>query len=64
MCLAALRFAGISRVIFAATQANVASKYFIFPHLQIEDFRHGDDFAIVAGVGEARVLHLYATGSE
>jgi tRNA(adenine34) deaminase len=64
MCLAALRFAGVSRVIFAATQANVASKYFAFPHLRIEDFQNGDDFTIVGGVNEARVLHLYANGAE
>lgn len=64
MCLAAIRFAGISRVIFSATQGNVASKYFAFPHLRIEDFQNGEDFAVVAGVGEARVLHLYADGAE
>ena len=64
MCLAALRFAGIRRVIFAATQARVAPKYFVFPHLQIEDFLRGGGFVAVGGIEENRVLHLYATGEE
>lgn len=64
MCLAAVRFAGIRRVIFAATKAHVAPKYFVFPHLNIEDFLHGDDFEAIGGVCEELVLHLYATGAE
>ena len=64
MCLAALRFAGIKRVIFAATQAHVAAKYFVFPHLRIEDFQRGGDFVALGGIDEARILHLYATGEE
>ena len=63
MCLSAIRFAGISRIIFAATQANVPSKYFAFPHLRIEDFQNGE-FEFAGGVEEARVLHLYANGDE
>lgn len=62
MCLSAMRFAGIRRVVFAATQARVASKYFAFPHLRIEDFERGGDFAAIGGVDEDRILHLYATG--
>ena len=64
MCLAALRFAGIRRVIFAATQARVAPKYFVFPHLRIEDFQRCNDFFAIGGIGEDCVLHLYATGEE
>ncbi|RYE40104.1 MAG: hypothetical protein EOP21_09895, partial [Hyphomicrobiales bacterium] len=63
MCLAALRFAGIDRIIFAATQARVAPKYFMFGHLRIEDFQNGD-FAFIGGLEEDRVLHLYETGKE
>lgn len=62
MCLAALRFAGMRRVVFAATQARVAAKYFVFPHLSIDDFLHGDDFEAIGGVSEDVVLHLYAAG--
>lgn len=64
MCLAALRFAGISRVIFAATQGRVAPKYFVFPHLKIEDFQRGGGFTALGGLYEDRILHLYATGKE
>lgn len=65
MCLAAMRFAGIRRVIYAATQANVAGKYFVFPKLNIQDFaRAGDRFIYVGGVMEPDVLHLYADGTE
>lgn len=61
MCLAAMRFAGIGRVIFAATQDRVAGKYFVFPGLGIEDFRAaGDTFTHIGGVMEEDVLHLYA----
>ena len=61
MCLAAIRFAGIDRIIFAATQANVAAKYFAFPHLRIEDFQNGE-FQFAGGVEEASVIHLYQNG--
>lgn len=64
MCLAAIRFAGIGRIVFAARQQNVAGKYFVFPHLKIEDFRNGDDFDAIGGLLEDRVLHLYATGDQ
>lgn len=64
MCLSAMRFAGIKRIVYAATQANVAPKYFAFPHLRIEDFGRDNGFSWVGGVDEARVLHLYADGTE
>ena len=63
MCLAAIRFDGISRIVFAARQASVPPKYFAFPHLKIEDFQNGE-FEFVGGVDDAHVLHLYENGDE
>ncbi len=63
MCLSAIRFAGISRIIFAATQAKVPPKYFAFPHLRIEDFQNGE-FVFAGGIEESSVLHLYENGDE
>ncbi|MFN3844889.1 MAG: nucleoside deaminase [Paracoccaceae bacterium] len=62
MCLAALRFAGIRRVIFAARKEQVAKKYFVFPHLGITDFQHGDSFDAIGGISEDLIVHLYALG--
>ncbi len=65
MCLSAMRFAGIKRVIYAATQERVADKYFVFPKLRITDFQSaGEAFEQLGGIGEDEVLHLYATGKE
>lgn len=65
MCLSAMRFAGIKKVIYAATQANVAEKYFVFPRLRLEDFkRAGEAFEAIGGVRESEVLHLYVDGDE
>ncbi|MBR2655155.1 MAG: nucleoside deaminase [Loktanella sp.] len=64
MCLSAMRFAGIDRVIFAATKARVASKYFVFPHLELQDFQRSGGFDAIGGICENRVLHLYADGAE
>ncbi len=64
MCLSAMRFADIRRVIFAATQDRVAAKYFVFPHLRLADFQRGESFTAIGGVYEDRVLPLYATGEE
>lgn len=64
MCLSAMRFAGIDRVIFAATKAHVAPKYFVFPHLEIADFQRDGDFDAIGGICENCVLHLYADGAE
>lgn len=63
MCLAAIRFAGIDRILFAATQDHVAPKYFAFNHLRIADFQNGA-FVFLGGLDEDRVLHLYETGEE
>jgi len=64
MCMSAMRFAGISRVIFAATKGHVAGKYFVFPHLNIADFQRGGSFEAIGGVCEERIVHLYASGEE
>lgn len=63
MCLAAIRFAGIDRILFAARQENVATKYFAFGHLRIEDFQNGD-FSFLGGIGEDEIIHLYEDGDE
>lgn len=65
MCLTAARFAGISRIIFAAQQANVdQSKYFMFPGLTLEQFHQGSEeaFEAIGGVCEHDILDLYADG--
>lgn len=65
MCLAAMRFAGIKRVIYGATQAKVADKYFVFPGLGIEDFnKAGESFVAIGGQLEDEVLPLYVNGDE
>lgn len=65
MCLSAMRFAGIRKVVFAARQENVAAKYFVFPRLRIEDFAAaGETFEHMGGIGEADVLSLYECGQE
>jgi len=63
MCLAAMRFAGIDRVIFAARQGQVADKYFAFPHLCLDDFNRNNGFTAIGGIGEEQVLALYANGT-
>jgi tRNA(Arg) A34 adenosine deaminase TadA len=65
MCLSAMRFVGIRRLIFAARQESVAGKYFVFPRLRIADFAAaGEAFEHIGGVGEAAVLSLYKDGQE
>lgn len=65
MCLSAMRFAGIKRVVFAAKQEHVAGKYFVFPMLSIEDFRKaGEDFEAIGGIMEDQVIDLYKDGNE
>ncbi|AWB48996.1 deaminase [Gemmobacter aquarius] len=65
MCLAALRFAGITRVIFAATKARVAAKYFIFPGLDLAAFHAASPtaFETFGGIDADRVLPLYRDGA-
>lgn len=65
MCLAAMRFAGIERVIFGATQRRVAPKYFMFPGLSIADFQAaGKPFEAIGGQFEIELLSLYVDGQE
>ena len=65
MCLSAMRFPGIERVILAARQVNVAAKYFMFPKLSIDAFEAaGAGFTHIGGLCEQDVLHLYADGEE
>ena len=66
MCLAAMRFAGIGRLVFAARQECVHRKYFRFPALRITDFHEASGAAFVhhGGVFEGEVLDLYADGDE
>ncbi|WP_407494195.1 nucleoside deaminase [Pseudooceanicola sp. MF1-13] len=67
MCLSAMRFAGIKRVIFAATKPNVElSKYFAFPDLDLTDFDRADHdgFLAIGGVQEDRIVHLYAKAED
>lgn len=65
MCLAAARFAGIDRIIFAAQKPDVAARYFAFPHLDMADFcGAGGDFVAIGGVMQDAVLDLYADGDE
>jgi len=61
MCLAAMRWAGIARLIFAATQDNLGPGFFQFGQLGIDDLHRasGGAFAYLGGVDEARVLPVY-----
>ena len=62
MCLSTMRWAGISRVVFAAQQAHISDAYFQFPGLAINDFHAacGEKFTWAGGVGEEQVAHIYA----
>ncbi|SEP81134.1 tRNA(Arg) A34 adenosine deaminase TadA [Devosia sp. YR412] len=65
MCLAALRFAGMERVILGATQDKVAAKYFMFPGLSIDDFQAaGKPFEAIGGQFEIGLLPLYIDSQE
>ena len=61
MCLAAMRWAGISRVVFGAEQDKIDAEMFRFPALTLSDFHAASagDFEYVGGVEAERVLHLY-----
>lgn len=67
MCLSAMRFAGIGRVIYAAGRPEVkVSKYFVFPSLHLDDFRRAApaDFTVVGGIGADRIVEIYARGDD
>ena len=65
MCLSAMRWAGIDRVVFGAQQENTDDAFFRFPHLRIEDFHRACDGAFdwQGGVEEDRIAHIYAPGA-
>ena len=62
MCLATMRWARISRVIFAAQQENTKPEFFRFPGLKITDYHTACDgcFDWYGGLDEDRVAHIYA----
>ncbi|KAF0675544.1 nucleoside deaminase [Profundibacterium mesophilum] len=66
MCLAAMRFSGIDRLVFAADKPRVAARYFQFPSITIDAFREasGQGFDYAGGVDAEKVLDLYADGDE
>lgn len=67
MCLAAMRFAGITRVIYASGRPDVVeAKYFAFPGLHLGDFHQADhtDFTAIGGIGDHRIRHIYANADD
>lgn len=62
MCMGAMRFAGIDRLIFAAGRPNVADAYFQFHGLEVDDFARASDapFSWAGHVMEEDVLRLYS----
>ena len=65
MCLSAMRWAGIDRVVFGAQQQNTDEAFFRFPQLRIADFHRacGGAFDWQGGVEEDRIAHIYAPGA-
>lgn len=67
MCLAAMRFAGIDRVIYAAGRPDVVeAKYFRFPGLDLAAFDAADasGFTAIGGVEAERITHVYARAAD
>ncbi|SFE39968.1 nucleoside deaminase [Roseivivax sediminis] len=60
MCLTAMRWAGISRLVFAMTRER-APAFFRFHGLTIEDFARAADtpFAWAGGLAAVRLAHIY-----
>jgi tRNA(Arg) A34 adenosine deaminase TadA len=65
MCLSAMRWAQIDRVVFGAQQANCDDAFFQFPQLRISDFHRacGGAFDWLGGQQEGRIGHIYAPGA-
>lgn len=61
MCLAAMRWAGIDRVIFAARQEEIDAEMFRFPDINIAQLHAacGGAFEYAGGVHADMVTHLY-----
>lgn len=66
MCLAAMRWARIDRLIFAAQGEYLGEGFFQFGALDIGDFAKASGYAFkyLGGVGEAQVLSLYKPRDE
>ena len=66
MCLAAMRFAGIDRVIFGAGKDAVAGKYFMFPGLDLPDYEKAakGGFMAIGPHRQDEVIDLYADAQE
>lgn len=64
MCLAAMRWAGINRVIFAAQKDDIDAEMFRFPDLSLPQFHAacGGAFDYAGGVHADMVTHLYRLG--
>jgi tRNA(Arg) A34 adenosine deaminase TadA len=62
MCLTAMRWSRIDRLIFAARHESIGDGFFQFGALGIADLQRasGGAFAYLGGLEEARVLPLYA----
>ena len=61
MCLAAMGWAGITRVIFGAQKAHVDPAFFRFPGLELADFLAAapEPITAIGGIEEARLLPIY-----
>ena len=64
MCLAAMRWAKVDRLLFAMTQ-HEAPAYFQFPQLRIEDYARasGQAFDWTGGLRLEEVRHIYESGA-
>lgn len=64
MCLAGMRWAGITRLIFAARQEALGEGFFKFGRLTIADLHaaSGGAFEYLGGLHEAHVLAMYRGG--
>ncbi|MBJ3763611.1 nucleoside deaminase [Maribius pontilimi] len=64
MCLGAMAFAGIARLVFAAGRPHVGDGYFQFHGLTLDDFAKAADrdFDWAGHVMEDDILRLYAKG--
>ena len=66
MCLAAMRWAGIDRVIFGARKEEIDAEMFRFPDLSLPQFHAacGGAFDYAGGVHAEMVTHLYRLDDE
>ncbi|RYH03886.1 nucleoside deaminase [Salipiger sp. IMCC34102] len=64
MCLSAMRWAGVDRLIFGARQEDSAAGFFQFPGLSIADYHAACEgvFGYLGGVEEDRLRKIYTQG--